>query len=46
MIEVGGNAGGVVGLLRPVAAQVLKGPAANEKPVGVAVLSVQLLEQI
>jgi hypothetical protein len=45
-VEVVSNAGGVVGLLGPVAAQILEGLPAHEKPVGSAVLLVQLLKQI
>jgi hypothetical protein len=39
-----GDARGVVGLLRPVAAQVLEGTATEDKRVGLTGLAVQLFE--
>jgi hypothetical protein len=45
-VEVFGDAGGVVGLLRPVTAKILECPAADQERVGSAVLPVQLLEQV
>jgi hypothetical protein len=45
-VEVVRDAGGVVLLLRPVAAQVLEGLPAGQEGVGGAVLPVQLGEQV
>lgn len=45
-VEVVGHAGGIVGLLRPVAAEVLERLTAEQQRIGLSVLVMRLREQI